>query len=45
MPGRHQKVIAYANFGGGTDLWCSGSWDERGQWFEVWQTEEPKPTR
>ena len=42
MPGRHQQVFVYPSYDGGTDLWCSGAWNERGSWWQVFHTRRPK---
>ena len=41
MPGRHQVIYAYRNYGGGTDLWCSDAWYPSGAWYYVWHSAKP----
>ncbi len=42
MPGQHQQLYAFHHWNGGTDLWCSGEWSYKGQWWAVWWTPLPK---
>ncbi len=44
MPGSYDLAVAFASYSGGTEVYFSGPWTVRGQWWQLWQTDQPKAT-